>query len=240
MFLIINITFLHIVFAQNDTKDSLQPGRICKIVLYNSFQADGKILKVINDTLTLQTDITNLHIPVKDIKFILNQNQDVPEAEIIDTVHYEILEVLPMGIKMTDVCDVYLEENTELKDVRLIKDTDSTLKVFKEDRYRVINISVVRKIIFTSQAPFLKGALIGGGIGFLIGFIPPTFSKGGGHPDLSGPEFGLIFGSLFAVPSALIGGVLGVLFAYDEKYDFKPGLNKEKLIAIRQIMEKHY
>ena len=52
----------------NSQTDSLKVGRDCKVVLYNGFQAEGKIVNRASDTITLQTDITNLFIPGNDIK----------------------------------------------------------------------------------------------------------------------------------------------------------------------------
>jgi hypothetical protein len=229
--------------SQDVKGDSLKPGRVCKLILYNGYQAEGRITERKKDTLAFETDIVKLFIPVKDIKFVLNPEvelSDIDVMETIDTINYVTMDVFPLNTKMTDECEVYMQDKSVLSGIKLIKDTDSTLKTFKDDRYKVIRISDIRKIVFKPSVPFLKGALIGGGIGFLVGFLPVTFSKGTGHPDYSGPIFGLFFGTVLAIPAALVGGVMGLLMAVDEIYTFKRGINPDKLKSLKQLMEKHY
>lgn len=218
--------------------DSLRTGRACKIVLYNGFQAEGNIVFRGADTVILQTDITKLHIPVKDIKFVLNPDVDISELEDLDVSDYEKIQAIEVKIDTTGECDIYFDDKSVYKDVKIVLDTDSTIKVIKEKRSKIIKIAGIRKIVFKPSAPFGKGYLIGSAIGFVVGFIPVAFSKGGGHPDLSGPGFGLIFGLICSIPTGLIGGVIGVLSAQDDVYLFESGIYPAKIKRIHHIVSK--
>lgn len=220
--------------------DSLRLGRNCKVVLYNGFQAEGRIVNRASDTVTLQTDITNLFIPVKDIKFVLNPDVEVSDLEEMDTLKYSRDVIDAVKIDTTDKCDIYLHDRSVMKDVLLIIDTDSTLKVIKENRTKIISIAGIRKIVFKVSAPFGKGYLFGSAIGFFIGFIPLAFSEGGGHPDFSGVGTGILFGLLCSIPAGLVGGVVGVLTAADDVYLFDNGIYPAKIKRIHHAMSKHY
>ncbi|KXK56220.1 MAG: hypothetical protein UZ05_CHB002000299, partial [Chlorobi bacterium OLB5] len=76
------------VYSQQ-TGDSLRTGRACKIVLFNGFQAEGNIVSREADTVVLQTDITKLYIPVKDIKFVLNPDVEVSDIEPEPTGNFD-------------------------------------------------------------------------------------------------------------------------------------------------------
>ena len=227
-------------FAQNNTSDSLRLGRNCKVVLYNGFQAEGRIVNRASDTVTLQTDITNLFIPVKDIKFVLNPDVEVSDLEETDTLNNSRDVVDAVKIDTTEKCDIYMNDKSVMIDVELLIDTDSTLKVIKEDRTKVINIAGIRKIVFKTSAPFGKGYLFGSAIGFFIGFIPFAFSEGGGHPDFSGIGPGILVGLLCSIPAGLVGGVVGVLTASDDVYIFDNGIYPAKIKRIHHAMSKHY
>ncbi len=226
--------------GQNTKGDSLFTGRVCKLVLYNGFQTEGKITDRINDTLSFQTDIINLFIPVKDIKFVLNPEIELSDVEEFDTLKYNEVYVHVVKIDTTEECDIYMDNKSVLKDVKLIIDSDSTLKTVKENKTKIIGIAGIRKIVFKPSAPFWKGYLYGSLTGFVIGFTPVAFSKGGGHPDFSGVGVGVIFGLVLSIPSGLIGGVIGVLAATDDVYLFDNGIYPAKIKRIKYAMGKHY
>ncbi|NOS84121.1 MAG: hypothetical protein HOP31_03175 [Ignavibacteria bacterium] len=220
--------------------DSLRLGRNCKIVLYNGFQSEGRIVNRTSDTITLQTDITNLFIPVKDIKFVMNPEVELSDLEETDTLSYSREVVDAVKLDTTDKCDVYLQDKSVMRDILLVIDTDSTLKIIKENRTKVIGIAGIRKIVFKTSAPFGKGYLFGSAIGFFIGFIPLAFIADGGHPDISGFGPGILFGLLCSIPAGLIGGVVGVITASDDVYVFDNGIYPAKIKRIHHAMSKHY
>ncbi len=241
--LIVSIIILNLVStanSQNNSGDSLRLERNCKIVMYNGFQAEGKIINRAADTITLQTDVTNLFIPVKDIKFVLNPEVELSDLEDNDTLVYGRDVVEAVKIDTTDKCDIFMNDKSVMTDVRIMIHTDSTLKVIKENRTKILNIAGVRKIVFKTSAPFGKGYLFGSAIGFFIGFIPLAFIADGGHPDISGFGPGILFGLLCSIPAGLVGGVVGVLTAADDVYLFDNGIYPAKIKRIHHAMSKHY
>jgi hypothetical protein len=186
------ILFILLIFGNHtfsqQTNDSLYIGRVCKIVLYNGFEATGPITYMTADSLRIKSEIKEHKIVIKDIKYVLKPGEDVSlkeEAEIMIN-EKKFTETLPPGI--SSECDVYLDDRTILKDVNLIEHSDTSLYAVKELGKREVLYSDIRKIVFKPSAPFWKGYLGGSIVGFFIGFVPFAFSKGGGHPDFSGPE----------------------------------------------------
>ncbi len=233
------LLFASTVTAKNSNGDSLRTGRVCKLVLYNGFQTEGKITERKNDTLTLETDITKLFIPVKDIKLVLNPDvelSDLEENEVNDSAD----KVEPIVIIDTTVdCDIYFDNKTVLSDVKLIKDTDSTLKVVKNKRSKIINIAGIRKIVFKTPAPFGRGYLYGSAVGFGIGFISLAFYRSSGEWKIGGVEQGLVFGLICSIPAGLIGGVIGVVSAADDVYLFDSGISQVKKKRVEYVIDKH-
>ncbi len=228
------------ISAQNNTGDSLKPGRICKLVLYNGFQTEGRITERKNDTLIFETDITNLFIPVKDIKFVLNPDVDLSDLEENYKPENKIISEPVDRIDTTTECDVYFDNKSVLTDVKLIVDTDSTLKALRNDNSKIINIAGIRKIVFKTPAPFGNGYLYGSAVGFGIGFFSLAFASNSGEWHIGGIGPGLVFGFILSIPTGLIGGVIGVLAAADDVYLFDSGNTLVKIKRIRFTMEKHY
>lgn len=225
------------ISAQNNTGDSLKPGRICKLVLYNGFQTEGRITERKNDTLLFETEITNLFIPVKDIKFVLN-----PEVELFDyeeLIYKEsdsITEPLP-SLDTTEVCDIYMDDKSSLTDVKIIVETknDTTIRIVKNNRTKRVNIAGIRKIEFRPTQPFGKGYFIGSIVGVGLGLATALTFSGYGF-SLPG-TLALCF--LTSIPAGIIGGVVGAVTAENEKYLFSNGLTPLKIKRMRYVIEKH-
>lgn len=215
--------------------DSLRSGRECKVVLFNGFQAEGKIINRGLDTITLQTDITNLFIPVKDIKFVLNPDVEVSELEEMNTMTYGIDEFDAVKIDTSGRCDIYLQDKSVLNDVLLVIDTDSTIKVINEDRTKILSIAGIRKIAFKTTAPFGKGywigSIIGAGVSFLTIYILSLGSADVYHY--------IVYSGLGSIPFGIIGGLFGELFARDDIYLFHKGMYPQKINIIKAAIEKH-
>lgn len=238
---IFTVLFLLIpVIIQAQTSDTLREGRNCKVVLYNGYQAEGTITERGSDTIKFKTDVIVLSIPVKDIKFVMNPEFELSDIEEIDTLDHNSEPIVVQKIDTTSECDIYFHNKKVLNNVQLIEESDSTVKVIRGDQSKIINIAAIRKIVFKTPAPFGKGYLIGSGIGFLIGFFPLAFTRGGGHPDIGGFGAGVIFGLICSVPAGLIGGIIGVLSASDDVYLFDNGIYPQKIKSIKHAMSKHY
>ena len=222
-------------FNVNAQNDSLRLGRDCKVVLYNGFQAEGKIVNRASDTITLKTDITNLFIPVKDIKFVLDPDVEVSDIGEMDTLTYGIDEINALEIDTSGRCDIYLQDRSVMSDVLLVIDTDSTIKVIKENRTKVLNIAGIRKIVFKTTAPFGKGYLIGSIIGAGVSFLTIyLFSLG--SADV---YHYIVYSGLGSIPFGIIGGLFGELFARDDIYLFHKGIYPGKIKIIKAAIEKH-
>lgn len=227
--------FFGLTYSSFSQTDSLTVGKGCKLVFYNGTSAEGTISRRSSDSITLKTEYTQHRIAVKDIKFVLRYNEDVPTA----LEEFEKDTSIVYTAVISEECDVYLDDRSILKEVSLVGYSDTTFMAFKEPGKREVPYSQVRKITFKPSAPFGKGYLIGSAVGFLIGFVPLAFSKGGGHPDISGPGVGAIVGLLFSVPCGLVGGVIGLLSAQDEVYLFDQGAPPAKIKRINYLIEQH-
>ena len=239
LFLALLLLLFDISFSQNNAGDSLAVGRVCKIVLHNGFQADGKIASRNADTVILATEITDLKIPVKDIRFVLNSDVELSDYLEGDTIDTDSRKATYIKQDTTVECDVYLSGGKKLTDVQMVFENDSTLKVIRNTEFRLIGIRGIRKIVFKPSAPFGKGYLVGSAFGFVLGFVPLAFTKGGGHPDFSGPGVGLVVGLILSVPCGLIGGVASVLGSSDDVVIFDEGLYAAKIKKIKFMINKH-
>lgn len=221
----------------SDSRDSVSIGKECKIVLYNGIEARGEVTSKNADTICILTDEGTVKIARKEIKYVLKPNEYVSNREGLEGLFGEKSDD---GVPDASAeCDVYLINGIILKDVNLALAGDSSLYAYKELAKREIPYSDITRIVFKPSAPFWKGYLAGASFGFLAGFIPLAFSKGGGHPDFSGPGAGLIVGLIFSVPAGLIGGAVGVLAAYDDVYNFRAGVTRSKIKRIKYIILKH-
>lgn len=217
--------------------DSLRTGRACKIVLYNGFQTEGNIIFRGADTVILQTDITKLYIPVKDIKFVLNPDVELSDIEPEPTGSFDEDTAVTIKTGFTDDCDIYLDDKSSLIKVKLSADTDSTLKVLKDGRYKVISIASIRKIEFKPETPFGKGYFIGSLVGAGVGLITAlAFTGGYGVVDIPGL---IAFCGITSIPGGIIGGVIGLLTAENDVFLFDKGNSVVKSKRIRYLIEKH-
>lgn len=223
-------------FSQELQNDSLRTGRFCNIVLSYGFQAEGKIIQRNADTVWLETDITVLHIPVKDIKFVLNSdfelNSDgVPESDSAMTTTV-------VTVDTTTECDVYLDAKSELSNVKLMLATDTTFFALRENKKKELNYSDVRKIVFKNQAPFGRGFFEIGGIFFAVGFLTVALKKE--SEGFGGVKDGLLFGLITAIPAGLIGGVIYAMTSTDDVYLFDKGNFEAKTKKIKYLIQKHH
>jgi hypothetical protein len=221
--IILIIVFSGILFSQNNTKDSIYSGRKCIVVLFNGFESEGTIISVTADTIIFVNEYSEYKIARNQIKSV-NRWKEAEEEIFIeqaaDTSHY---------------CDVYLDGGIKMTDVKLVKDTDSTIRILKIHRLKTYNIAAIRKIVFTSEG-FGKGFLYGAGIGAALGTIV-VFSLGGFYMEAAG--YFVLYLAGIAASSGLIGGIIGAASTKDDIYIFDKGFTKVKSKKINFIIEKH-
>ena len=215
------------VYSQTESKDSIYSGRVCIIILINGFESDGIITFVKDDTVWFRNEYTEYSIPKDQIMEIKSpgsfSGKFISKEDVQDT---------------TNECDVYLNKGSLLKDVRLLSCSDSNISIIKDKKQREVPVSLVRKITFIEPG-FLKGFIIGAGIGFasglLLGLTWPENS------EMGNPNFGesMMLGMIFSIPTGLIGGIIGAITKTDQVYLLSTGYSSMKVKRINYIIEKH-
>lgn len=218
--------------------DSMFVGKQCKVVLFNGFEAVGKISYLTADSMRLKSEMTEHKILVKDIKYILKPDEDVSVREDPENIIKEIESQIIVRDFASGECDVYLSDKTLLKDVNVLFISDTSVYAVKYAGKREVMISDIRKIVFKPVAPFWKGYLVGSAIGFATIFIPSLFTKGGGE-SWGGPGIGAYIGLIVSIPAGLIGGVIHAFAAADEVYNFEPGYSISKYKRLAYIVRNH-
>jgi len=123
--------------------------------------------------------------------------------------------------------------------VKIFGLSDSSVKILKGEVSIEIPINDIKSITFKGSG-FWKGVAIGGGIGLLTGIL-----FGASNTEICdgqngcAVQFTAIAGLIFAIPSALIGGGLGVLLAKD-KIHYLSNLNFEaKRKKVKNIIKEY-
>jgi len=101
-----------------------------------------------------------------------------------------------------------------------------------------VKLTDINSIAFKNGTNVWSVAGVTGAVGFVLGFIT------GGFFTLDGPakfkfNTALAGGLIFAVPFALVGGVVGLLIPRYEDYDIKKIPVKQKYEALKRIFLKH-
>ncbi|MBE2226404.1 MAG: hypothetical protein IAE93_03650 [Ignavibacteria bacterium] len=105
-------------------------------------------------------------------------------------------------------------------------------------RYKV-KLNDINSVSFKNGTNVWSAAGVTGAVGFVLGFFA------GGYFTLHGtPKFNfnnaLAGGLFFAVPFAIVGGVVGLLIPRYEDYDVKKIPAKHKYEALKRIFLKHH
>ena len=118
-----------------------------------------------------------------------------------------------------------------MSDVKLLKDTDSTVVIVKLNKLRTYNIAEIRKIAFTGSG-FWTGFLVGLGAGTAVSSFVILVYGGELIPFI-------FYGALWSIPIGVVGGIIGAVLAKDEIYIFEKGFTKSKSKKVNFIIEKH-
>lgn len=135
-------------------------------------------------------------------------------------------------------CTVVTGSRSIYEDVKLFGLNDSSVLIMKDEVSREILIKDIKSLKFKGRG-FWKGAIIGGAIGFALGFWLGAELSTIDHdePDYLGAGTG--GGLLFGIPSALIGGGLGALFADDIFYDLSNLDFKAKRKKLKSLIKEY-
>lgn len=139
-------------------------------------------------------------------------------------------------VDTTSECTIITKSRSSYKNIVIIELRDSLVFINKNDITRKLLVNDVRTIKFNARG-FWKGARLGGGIGFGLGFILGA----GGFGSSSEFNFGHGFlgGFLFAIPLSLLGGGIGVFIAEDELYDLGNLTLNAKKSKIKYLIKKY-
>jgi hypothetical protein len=136
----------------------------------------------------------------------------------------------------TDECDIFLKNRSSYKNVNMISLSDTTLEISKMGVKRFIGVNQINKIRFSSGSGFWTGALIGSGVSTL-GWLIAGLAIGHGE----GLPYALLYGLVSLLPSALVGGLIGLVATpEDYLYDISGGNPNARLKRLKYIMQKHH
>jgi len=232
----IAILSLSVIFSrsQNNTDDSLIAGKKYHLTMTNSYENIVEITGVSADSITFKMDSKEFKIPRNQILFV-NKN-DYYTEQLINGEN---------KVFTSDACDVYTDGGYLYKNVKLKADGDSSVfliktagKQYSPVIFKSIKISEIRKIEFEGSG-FVEGALIGAGTGFAAGLLLClTWPE---NSDWKPPNFNqsLEISFFFAIPGALVGGIIGAVTKKNDIYLLSPGYSKTKSKRIKYLIEKH-
>lgn len=229
----VSILFLTVFsYAQEHPGDSLKTGKICHFTLVNGYQTMVEITRVDADSVSFKTETKEFRIPRSQILCV-----NRPDYEIEQIVQEE------NKIFTSVDCNVYTDNGLKYSDMNLMSMGDSTLLMLRKsqtspDIEKTIRINDIRKLEFEGPG-FGRGMLIGSLIGFGMGL---AFCLS--MPDLIGynnlPFEDMMGISLScAIPSGLIGGLIGAIFRKDDIYLLPKGYSNPKAKRIKYLIEKH-
>jgi hypothetical protein len=137
-------------------------------------------------------------------------------------------------------CTVTADSKNKYSDIQIHGLSDSSITVLKDDYSKEILIKDIQSIKFNGRG-FMKGAAIGGGIGFVLGAIIGAQGVNLGSDGSAAGSFHGAVGLGFAlgVPFGLIGGGLGALFAEDKFYDLSKLDFESKRKQIKYLIKEY-
>jgi hypothetical protein len=135
----------------------------------------------------------------------------------------------------TQSCDIYLTNNTILKDVMITDETDSNFKVIKKDVTREFNIADINRITFINHG-FAKGLIYGELASVVVWGVFGLIN--GGSPEFR-PETGFLVGFILGIPTGLIAGVISEFVTKDDEYNFGNLSANVKAKRLKYLIQKY-
>lgn len=144
-----------------------------------------------------------------------------------------------ISYSQTTPCQLNYKNGGGINNTRLIGLHEDLLLVSDTGAYKIVNIDKISHIRFDNGNYMLTGAGIGAGVGFAAGFVLYQIF---GHKKnkkfiTSDPTIGII--GVFTIPSAIIGGLVGLLFRNKDDYDLSKLNTFTKSKEINYIMKDH-
>lgn len=127
-----------------------------------------------------------------------------------------------------------------LNRTRMVGLHENLLLVTDTSTFKIINIEKVSNVRFNMGNYMWTGTAIGAGAGFLGGIFYYSIFNGAKNKKLFFPKdaaVGTLF--VFALPCAVIGGLIGLLFRNTDDYDLSQLNSFTKAKELKFIMQDH-
>ena len=139
----------------------------------------------------------------------------------------------------TTPCQIDYKRGGGISNTRLIGLHEDLLLVSDTGAYKIVNIDKISHIRFDNGNYLLTGAGIGAGIGFAAGFVLYQIFGHKKNKKFITNDATLGIFAVFTLPSAIIGGLVGLLFRNKDDYDLSKLNTFIKSKEINYIMKDH-
>lgn len=138
----------------------------------------------------------------------------------------------------TDPCEITFKDNKRIPRTSMIGIHQNLLLVSDTGAYRIINTDRIARIKFDNGKFWKTGAALGAGIG-LVGGIMAYQIWGRSRLKFLPKDATLGIVGLFTIPSAIIGGLIGMAFKNVDIYELAKLSNFVKSKEIKFILRDH-
>lgn len=141
-------------------------------------------------------------------------------------------------LSQTDPCSIVYKNNSGIPRTKLIGIHENLLLVQDTGSYKIVNTDKIAKIRFDYGKYWKTGAAFGAGIGFVGGFL--VYQIWGKKKIKFLPKdatLGVL--GIFTVPSAIIGGLIGMAFKNVKEYELAKLTSFVKAKEIKYIIRDH-
>lgn len=149
-----------------------------------------------------------------------------------------IVLIVSVSFSQTDPCSIVYKNNLGIPKTRLIGIHENLLLVSDTGSYKIVNTDKIARIKFDNGKYWKTGAAFGAGIGFIGGFI--VYQIWGKKKIKFLPKdatLGVL--GIFTVPSAIIGGLIGMNFRNIDTYELSKLNAFVKAKEIKFIIRDH-
>jgi len=151
---------------------------------------------------------------------------------------FGLIFIAASGMSQTDPCSIVYKNNTGIPKTRLMGIHENLLLVSDTGSYKIINTDRIARIRFDNGKYWKTGAAFGAGLGFVGGFLVYQFW---GKKKIKflpkDPTIGVL--GMFTLPSAIIGGLIGLAFRNIDVYELAKLNAFVKSKEIKYIIKDH-